>query len=87
MREHEWHGPSDHKDPYESDSCQACALSFCKVCRGGEVELPTECLGRAMTTEEKVFINMGELDFDLGCWWLRGEIVWTDKPGKKVAYR
>lgn len=87
MREHVWHGPSDHKDPDESDSCQACVLSYCKVCRGGEAELPTECPGRVMTPEEMVFVGMDELDFDLGCWWLRGDLVWSDEAHRKVPHK
>ena len=87
MREHSWHGPEDHEEPNEYDNCQACVLSYCKVCRGGEAELPEECPGRVMTPEEQVMVGMDELDYMLGCWWLRGKIVWDDKTGRKVPYQ
>lgn len=90
MREHDYHGPSDHRDdtdPMLADHCNACNLAYCKTCRGGECELPVECPGRPMTLEERELICDGTLEYELGVWWLHGKIVWSDRIGTKRAYR
>lgn len=66
---HLWHGPSDHKEFYESDTCQACVLSFCKRCRAGEAELTTECPGIPSSGEHREEVVAGTLDFTLAKGW------------------
>lgn len=85
--EHRYHGPQDHDEPWQSEGCNACVLSYCEVCKGGECELTDECPGRPTTAEERELICEGVLEYFLGCWWHSGKIVWTDKLGVKVAYK
>lgn len=89
MRDHRYHGFENHEDERLDETCYICngGLAVCEVCKAGECELPEECPGRAMTAEERELICQGDLEFYLGCWWHKGEIVWTDKLGTKVAYR
>ncbi len=68
---HRYHSPQDHTDGFSSDSCQACALSFCETCRGGEGDLPTACPQRVMTIAERAAIFSGHLDYVLGGWIVR----------------
>lgn len=69
MTEHTLHGPSDHP-PGDSDNCQACILSLCKVCGGAEASLPTECPGERMTIFAEDNVEDGKLDYRRGEWWI-----------------
>lgn len=65
---HVMHGPHDHKDPDDSDTCTACVLSLCVVCGGAEASMPTECPGEKMTVEQSDAVQAGMLDFKDGKW-------------------
>ena len=60
---HILHGRQDHKEPYESDSCQACVLAYCKVCGGAEGSLPTDCPGERMPHELEDRVYAGDIDY------------------------
>jgi hypothetical protein len=52
------------------DTCNVCngGLAWCTVCGGAEIELPTECPGRAMTEVEKQKIADGSLFYYGDSW-------------------
>ena len=60
-------------------------LLHCKVCKGAEGDLPTCCPGRELTTEERVEVYAGGIDFAQGpmtiqpCWWKPCEPLNADK--------
>lgn len=41
---------------------------MCAVCYGTEATLPSECPGRALTSDEMDKINAGHLDYKDGKW-------------------
>ena len=68
MTDHRWHGPKDHTNPNDSETCQACVLDVCEVCKAVEAELPTECPGVKMTWEQLKAVQDGTLDYRGGRW-------------------
>lgn len=67
------HTPEVHQDCEENRagrSCPICdgGLLWCIVCGGGEGELPSECPGVPMTSEQKDSVMGGEMDFRDGQW-------------------
>lgn len=50
--------------------CNFCdgGLAYCTVCCGAEGDLPTDCPGRELTTDEGVKIYNSELDYVDGQW-------------------
>lgn len=70
---HHLHSERDHaedEDPYAVEICQACVLSYCKVCHGAEASLPTECPGRRMSEDEQAWVQSRDLDYYDGKWQL-----------------
>lgn len=65
---HVWHGPQDHADRNDSETCQACVLSYCMVCRAGECELTTDCPGEPQPEHLRVATCAGYADFWSGVW-------------------
>lgn len=59
-----------HKCSAWCTGCHYCngGIAFCDVCKGGEVELPTQCPGRPMTDEERAAVTLGTRDFTGGKW-------------------
>ena len=64
------------RDNEEGRSCNICdgGLAFCKVCRGAEASLPTECPGRRMTDREEELVTSGRIDFVNGQWVTPAEV-------------
>jgi hypothetical protein len=55
-------------DPDCTGNCNLCNLFMCKVCKGAEGSLPTDCPGRKLTDAEEDAIMAGRLDFKNGEW-------------------
>ncbi len=72
--------PADCRCGGHTGICAVCdyGLYVCKVCRGGDATLPTECPGRPLTDEEKELIARGDLDYDMGVWFHEGQPVMRD---------
>lgn len=51
-----------------NEESSACVLFMCKVCKGAEGELTSECCGRRMTEEECTEVLQGNLDYKRGEW-------------------
>lgn len=49
-------------------------LQHCKVCKGGEDELPKECPGVEMTGEQMDRVSNFELQYFNGRWWIDLEL-------------
>lgn len=49
--------------------CMICdgGLSHCVVCHGAESDLPTDCTGKQMTTDQRIGVANGD-DFKDGKW-------------------
>jgi hypothetical protein len=77
MMKHKSMMPEDCKCGGETQRCAVCdfGLFICKVCRGAEAALTTECCGRPMTEEERELTARGDLDFDMGVWFKDGQPV------------
>lgn len=82
MREHELenHLTGCPYDP-DSHSCPICdgGLALCRVCRGVECSLPTECPGRELTDQEEDDICAGRLDYINGKWINDSELPETNR--------
>jgi hypothetical protein len=65
---HQFHRPRDHVESWQSDSCQACVLAFCKVCKGAEGSLPTHCPGERMGGDVADAVYAELVDFKNGEW-------------------
>lgn len=57
----------------EDKECLGCnycrgGLAFCRVCKGAEASLPTDCPGRRLTEVEEQRITEGSMDFVEGAW-------------------
>lgn len=53
--------------------CRGCPLCdgglvICKVCKGAEASLTTDCPGRPLSEEEELSIFNKDLDFKAGKW-------------------
>lgn len=64
------HALATGADCPEDCACCICVgqLSYCKVCKGGESSLPSECPGVEMTDEQQRYVTYGALDFKNGEW-------------------
>ncbi|GAB4161699.1 MAG: hypothetical protein Fur003_5000 [Candidatus Dojkabacteria bacterium] len=52
--------------------CTGCNLFTCKTCGGAEADLPTDCPGTRLTSEQRAGIAEGSLDF-IGNEWIKYE--------------
>lgn len=66
MNKHTLEKHTDCKDEY----CILCVggLASCIICGGAECELPKECPGTKMTSEQKDQICAGHIDYIHGKW-------------------
>lgn len=64
-REHE---KLEYCDCDGAGTCNGCTLFMCKVCRGAECDLTTECPGVKITPEQSKAITNGSLDYVGGAW-------------------
>ena len=62
-------------------------LAHCKVCDGGECELPTDCPGEKMTDSQRALVCGGNLDYCAGGWIAKvcRECETTHMPGARIA--
>lgn len=66
---HLLHRRRDHTDPEDSETCQACILSLCKVCGGAEASMPTQCPGERMGYDLEQQVMRQEVDYDARRGW------------------
>lgn len=78
---HRYAEPADCQCGGQTQRCAVCdfGLCICRVCKGAEAAMPTECPGRPMTEEERELIARGDLDFDMGVWFKDGKPVMESK--------
>lgn len=53
-------------DLYEPERLEGCAA--CRICKGAEGTLTTDCCGAPITYEESEAIYAGQIDFKGGKW-------------------
>lgn len=55
-------------------------LLHCKICGGAEASLPTHCPGERMTDVIEGMVQVNQMNFVNGKWWVPLTMLATEKP-------